>query len=443
MSEQQNAMTFGRTVALFLIAVLICAFIAFTAKGCRRPPRVRKDAAKIVTPLPDESSEQREQLKNAIVIAGTPLEEGPEPRTMDFNYQKGRFLALYEQRKLETKNPYLSKSWINIQSNTDTGIAILQRISELENVNAFSEAANLAAHDQTLNGAVLLAGHYTDVAQARAKFLETEADLNIAIASLKEAVNALSQNQLSKMVDVKYLPSWEGAYPGDMLLVKNSSRTPIEHASVIVSVKMSDGPTQTHVHYVDHWLPGANLGAIYPYRDTDYANSETSDHPEGVDVTIFLPSGTSHTSIPLGPEEWDRITRSYCKDVHIQGEFLGPYTEDVSNKIGHSGYKLTLTGLSLPLDSVDIKFTWSRDNIQTFHYSAKQGEKLEIGPRGNPYRNASLDEDRANPIPSAERRQRSPSAIDIIVHLSGTSYTPPVDTQGVPSSQNSTTVGIR
>jgi hypothetical protein len=432
MPEQHNSMTFGRILTLFLVAVLICGFIAF--KACRTPQGGHKYPAKIAAAQPDPHMEEREQLKTAIVIAGTPLEDGPEPKTMDFNYQKGRFLALYEQRKLTTSNPYLSKSWVNIQSNTDTGIATLQRISELENVNAFSEAANLAAHDEALNGAVLLAGHYTDIAQAKARFLETEGHLNDAIASLKEAVNALSQNQLPKMVEVKYFPSWEGVYPGDMLLVKNTSGAPIEHASIIVSVRMSDSPTQTHVHYVDHWAVGAKLGTIYPYLNSEYANSQTGDHPESVDVTVFLPTGTSNTTIPLGPAEWEQITRNYCTDTHIEGEFLGPYTEDSTNRIVHSGYKLTLTGPnSLPLDSVDIKFTWAGQGVRTYHYSAQQWEKMKLGD--NPYRDPSLDEDQTNPVPSLESRQHVPSNIDIVVHLSGTSYTPPVDTHGVPPSQ--------
>jgi hypothetical protein len=437
MAGQSNYMSFGRILALFITGVAVCALMVFSPRIIRylKSHSNASMTRASSSPPPDPLAEQRVELEEAIVAAGTPLSQSSEPQTMDFDAEKGRFWALYKQRKLEFKNIELTKAWAHIQSDVDSGIATLQKIAELDGKHVFAEAAEAANHDESLKSALLLAAHFTEESQAIKSLFNTERDLDASIASLQEVVNDLTRNTLSPQVSVKYLPSWEGTYSHDMLIIKNTSGAEIERASIIVSVKMNDA-TFTHVHYVNHWAKDSTVHTYYPYSATDYAQAQTGEHPEHVEVTVFQETGTSHTSYELTPDEWDHIVQSYCRDlnINIKGEFLGHYPLYGTNNFAPLGYKWTWTGTGrLPIEAVDIKFTWADGHASAFSHTLLPEERYPT--RELPIRDPQLNEDPTAAIPSQENQQHLPSKIDVVLHLSGTRYTPKIDTQGVPSSQ--------
>jgi hypothetical protein len=370
-----------------------------------------------------KTAAQWEELRKAVVVAGTSLVENPQMQPRDYEDEAARFVSLHNSAKLEIQNPELIKVWGQIQVDTSRGLLILEKIAEIDNnkpsgyeilAKGLKDAATDAAQD---NNRAVRDFWTTTLERIRMEaeksdrekiFRETEASLNDSVGGLQRVAAGLSGKELPNTVSVQYFPSWEGRLWGDAVEVENTSDGALDNAIVVVAVRMTDGSSKTHVHYVDHWQSGARLKAWYPYKPTDYASAQTGDNPGNVDVAVYQPGGTAKATYTLTQEKWDEIVKGYCSRLTFSGNYLQPFPgdEEIDH---HSGFQFMFEGLpTLPVESVEVRFTSSTRDVRsvTVHYAP--GTELRAG-RFSALRSADLD-------------GPDPSHIDYILRFSGTKY---------------------
>lgn len=397
---QRNAFKYGCILIFALIVVAVGGTVLyFYAEG------VRERAA---------LAARWTELRKAVIIAGTPLVDHPQALSRGYDDEAARLVALHNSSKLDFENPELGKIWAQIETETGTGLLILQRIGNIDNtkptgpeiVGKAFQNDDKASQEfwRELSDRV---GKEVDKSALEEQFRHTEARLNSSIAGLQEIANGLSRKETPNALSLRYLPSWEGTYAGDEVEVQNTSGSTMQEAIVFVTVRMKDGGARVHAHYVDQWQNGSKLRAFYPYSATDYANAETGANPANVEAAVYLPSGTARARYVLTPEEWNRLAKSYCSDLTFGGNYLAAYQG--ADQRYPAGFQFQFQGLpTLPVRSVELRFTSITGDVHGAIWTYQPGTKLESG-KAYPYRSELLDGE-------------TPSHIDYIVKFSDTDY---------------------
>lgn len=363
-----------------------------------------------------EAAAKWDELKSATVIAGTPLMEQPQLVAHDYNYEVARLLALHNSRNLTFTNAALIKAWAQIESDTSRGILLLERIGTIDdNKPSILGILAKATQDDDNAGQKALAASVRriimrlDESDLEKQFRDTEASLNTSIGGLQAVADGLSHKEKPGIVSVKYFPSWDGIFSSDTVQLQNMSSDTLENATVIVTVKMKDGSSRVHLHYVDKWQTGSKLKAFYPYQATAYANAQAGANPGSIDAAIYMLSGTTRSTYALTPEEWDNTVKHYCSGLTFNGSYLGPYSD--SEGLHPSGFQFQFHGLpELPIKSVEVRFTSStggdpRSEVFTYQEAGRRLAGEEIYK----LRSKQLDGD-------------TPGHIDYILRFSGTNY---------------------
>jgi hypothetical protein len=232
--------------------------------------------------------------------------------------------------------------------------------------------------------------------------------LDASIASLQDVAQGLSPQPLPNTISVRYLPSWQGRLVGDLVEIQNASGDTLEDATIFVTAHDSNGNSKVHLHYADQWPSGATLRALYPYRSTDYANSQSLENPASVDVAVYSPAGHAQASYALTQDEWDSLIKEYCARLVFTGQDLSPYVEDVTNQRYASGYELQFQGLpTLPVKSIQLRFLSNSGETRTADFTIPSGV-IEAG-KPLPLRSELLDGD-------------PPDHVEYTLNFNGTTY---------------------
>src|SRR5277367_630236 len=351
----------------------------------------------------DRLARQREELRKAVVTAGSPLVDDPQMQATDYSAAAMKLAALYGNRKLEFDDPELSKTWAQIETQADEGLMMLQRIARVDNEtpSGYEVVARVLEDDNSNNqddsplareGAAWIAMKL-DESQMEGKFRAAEEKLDTSLGGLQTIADGLSRNELQSAIAVDYLPSWEGTFWGDEVEVQNTSGTTLENAAVFVTVHQNEGGSKTHLHYVKQWPNGAKLRALYAYSATDYEDAQAVANPDSVDVAVYVPAGTARAKYVLTPEEWDKRVEAYCSGLTFTGNYLAPYAEDISNQQYHAEYQFSFQGIkTLPVKSVELRFTSSSGAVQSAVWTPNQMQRLTAG-QPFPIRSELLDGD--------------------------------------------------
>jgi hypothetical protein len=366
--------------------------------------------------LNEQRTEARwQEFWKAAVIAGTRLVDHPQRQAMDYDAEASRLVAIYDSRAQTFENPELTTAWSAIETQSATGMEILNRIGVIDQTKpsgwvilAHELQQDQAANQQGANEIIQRISNEIDIASLEGDFRQNERNLDNSIAGLDAVGEGLSHDDLGSVLSVDYYPAWDGVYWGDALSVQNTSGNTVENAVLVAAVHMSDGTSRTHLHYVDQWPSGATLQALYPYQPTDYANSQTANHPDNVSVEMFVRNGIARSGFALDDDAWAQKVRGYCSGVNFgNSKYLGPYTD--SSGSYDAGFQLQFQGLSLlPLTSVEVKFdqgtATERDAVWTPSF------RLVSGQSDNSQRTSALD-------------GATPGHIDLILHFAETSWT--------------------
>jgi hypothetical protein len=369
-----------------------------------------------LVPQKDLMAIRREELKSAVRLAGTPLVETPPLQTLDYGAEASRLVAIYQKRDMEFDNPELTKAWAQIETDVDGGLLILKQISIIDRekpsgVEIVSDA--LQNDDKEKQDAFWSSIGVRVVSEAgkiqlEDKFREAEAHLDASIASLQDVAQGLSPQPLPNTISVRYLPSWQGRLVGDLVEIQNASGDTLEDATIFVTAHDSNGNSKVHLHYADQWPSGATLRALYPYRSTDYANSQSLENPASVDVAVYSPAGHAQASYALTQDEWDSLIKEYCARLVFTGQDLSPYVEDVTNQRYASGYELQFQGLpTLPVKSIQLRFLSNSGETRTADFTIPSGV-IEAG-KPLPLRSELLDGD-------------PPDHVEYTLNFNGTTY---------------------
>jgi hypothetical protein len=119
-------------------------------------------------------------------------------------------------------------------------------------------------------------------------FRSAEYDVN---AKLAELVSTLSTSGTYHGVGIAHLPSWQGAYDQDFLILTNYTSRNLAMPAVFVTFEGADGKRVAHVHRASRWLAGQKLYFGYPFYRTDYAFGQTVNYPARVSVSVFTEEG--------------------------------------------------------------------------------------------------------------------------------------------------------
>jgi len=360
-------------------------------------------------------AEQWQELRRAVLLAGTPLAEDPPSNVRDYKDQVSRFMAIHNAGNLDVKNPELIKVWAHIEASAETGLMILQRIGEIERdkPSGYELFAKYVTSDENSSHEFWPAladrlRREADKSRLEAQFRETELNLNSAAGELQAVANGLSHKDRTGGISVEYTPSWQGIFLGDTVEVRNTSDQVLEPALLFVTVRMKGGASNVHIHYTNQWQSGTTLKALYRYLPTDYANSQTGSDPENVEAAIYLPNGTAVASHLISSEEWDKKVRGYCSGLRFGGNYLAAYADDSGQRF-NAGFQFQFQGLPmLPVKSLEVRFTSPTGEIQSATGNYDPGSRLKSG---EPY-----------PLRSPQLDGVQPSHIDYVLSFWGTNY---------------------
>jgi hypothetical protein len=373
----------------------------------------------VVAALMHDRAEQQitarwEEFHKAAVIAGTALVDSPPTQAMNYGTEASRLLAIYGDRTVTFQNPELAKAWTQIETDTGTGMQILHRIGFIDQTkpSGYEILANAMQNDrqanqEASNELVARLMNEFDKANLEQQFRQTADGLDTSIGALGQAGDGLTHEDLGSALSVGYLPSWDGTYWGDVLAVANTSGSALQNAVVVATVRMSDGSSKVHVHYVDQWQTGATLRALYPYGGTDYANTGTGNHPENVDVALYVRDGEARSSYALTAEEWGKRIQGYSAGASFSGHYLAGYSD--GNGTYPGGFQLEYQGSlpTLPVTSVEVRFS-TDGSSDAPDYVWTPGARLVAGT-DYPIRADALNGD-------------TPGHIDLTIHFAETDY---------------------
>lgn len=371
-----------------------------------------------------------DQLARAASIVGAPLlRESTAPREMDFDGEWARMWRIYQSRDWSIENPALANVWLDIQEQARQCLLVLTAIAKIDankpsGVDIFLKILrNNDTQDQRDDRDLTILERMMqeyNKSQLIDKFNGAEARLYRSIGALSDVGSNLSRRNFGNAITVAYLPSWQGVFSSDMLVVRNVSGATFENAAMAVTVHERNGNSTVHVHYIDRWQNGSELNAYYAYESGEYAGPKAAGSASSVDVAVFTRYGTATATYALTPQEWDRIVGSYCSQLKFKGHFLGEYVESETNMRYAPGFQFSFAGLrKLPVKTVVVHF-WSDD-------AGSQSVQWDVNGRLEPneiydYRSELFQGDRV-----AFGNASPPKHVAITLQLFGTNYEPRID----------------
>jgi len=314
----------------------------------------------------DNLSGPRQQLLDAVRLAGAPLFVHPRDPDDDFNDQWNRLFAIYQLRSASISDPQLDQAWSDIESQTKQCLLVLYRIAQIDNakpsgLEIFAEAItsdnSQQAKDQTNKDAVNWLLSEAAMGMLRSQFRSAELNLENSIGELASVAGNLSPSQDSAAIGIQFGPSWDGTWDADSLQLTNFSGAAMDDAAIFVTVREASGSSRVHVYSVSHWDNGGTLAVNYPVSSGSYIPGEAAGTPASVTVTAMTANGSISSTFNLTQQVWDSMARAYCDPLKVSGHFLGGYTEDQTNQVYSPGVEFTLAGVSkLPIKSVTVYF---------------------------------------------------------------------------------------
>ena len=86
---------------------------------------------------------------------------------------------------------------------------------------------------------------------------------------LAELQGTASSSAVDNAIGVRYLPSWQGAYDTDLLILTNQTGRDLSSLGLFVTLRSNRGTSVTHVHGVSRWANNQAIYFRYPYYKTD------------------------------------------------------------------------------------------------------------------------------------------------------------------------------
>ena len=118
------------------------------------------------------------------------------------------------------------------------------------------------------------------------EFRTAEQTLAMKLAELSSAVR---YPYVGQGIGMTHLPSWQGAYSNDLLILRNETGRDLSRPAFFVTFLGNDGSRITHLHRASIWGNTQELYFKYPYYETDYASRQTVSHPASVEVSVYSP----------------------------------------------------------------------------------------------------------------------------------------------------------
>ena len=299
-------------------------------------------------------------------IAGRHLftSEATSPET-DFQDQWARLVRISRYDRPVFADPADEAIWDAAEIDAKRALEILARIAELDNNkpsdwNVVVSAFNFATEDTKNKERQNWAGDVwrrilfeAGKSVLQSQFRTAEQALDRKLAELAATVRWPDSGGLG----IGHLPSWQGAYQNDMLILRNDTGRDLSNAAVFVTFYGTNGSSLTHLHHASAWAANQKLYFQYPYYDADYASGQTVNHPTRVQVSVCWPEGAVQFSKLWSGDDYDALVRQYLRDLHYRGTYLGEYVEDGTNTVYYPGVKFSTSGLQrLPVKRITVRF---------------------------------------------------------------------------------------
>jgi len=301
-------------------------------------------------------------------IAGRNLytSDTTSPQT-SFDDQWARMVRITRADQSIFADSYAAAIWSEAQIDANRALAILARIAQIDNrkpsdwdvvISGF-KAATEDPKDQERQEwgqdiwvRLLLEANKANL---QSEFRAAERTLDMKLAELSSTIRS---PYVGRGIGVTHLPSWQGAYDNDLLILKNETGRDLSLSAFFVTIQGKDGSRITHLHHASVWANGQQLYFKYPYYETDYASGQTVNHPVRVEVSVFSPDGFIQDVKIWTDDEYDNTIRKYIRDVTVSPVFLGEYVEDGTNRAYYPGAKVSFIGLNrLPVKRITVRFT--------------------------------------------------------------------------------------
>lgn len=268
--------------------------------------------------------------------------------------------------------------WSEVQADANRALATLVRIAQIDNkkpsdfdvavsvVKAAAEDTKDKDRKEWGQDAWVRLLMEANKLSLEKEFRTAEWTLN---AKLAELASTVSSSYAGRGVGITHLPSWQGAYTHDVLILKNQTGRDLSAPALFVTFLGQDGSQITHLHRASMWANDQQLYFKYPYYDSDYASGQTVNRPARVEVSVFSPDGFVQEVKVWSDEEYANTVRRYMDEVKLSGVFLGEYVEDGSGTLYYPGFKFSATGLSrLPVMRLTVRFI-RRGEVREAHWT--------------------------------------------------------------------------
>ena len=263
-------------------------------------------------------------------------------------------------------DPSAQVIWSEAQADADRALAALARIAQIDNkkpsdfdvvvstLKAATEDTKDKDRKEWGQDAWVRLLMEINKADLEKQFRAAEWTLNAKLAELAATVRSSDAIQ---GIGITHLPSWQGAYDHDALVLTNQTGRDLSAPAFFVTFQGQDGSRITHLHRASMWANGQQLHFKYPYYDTDYASGQTVNRPARLEVSVFSPDGFVQDVKLWSDEDYDTIVRRYMDEVKVTGVFLGEYVEDGSGTLYYPGFKFSTKGLNrLPVKRITVRF---------------------------------------------------------------------------------------
>lgn len=308
------------------------------------------------------------ELSRAATIAGRGLYSSTTTSTeTSFDDQWTRMVRISRYAGRIFSDPSAEGIWLQAQRHASRALAALVRIAQIDEkkpsnwdvvVSGLKAGAeDTKDKDRTEWGKDIWIRLLMEANKAnlQEEFRDAEWDLNSKLAELAGTVNTSAASQ---GVSVAHLPSWQGAYDSDLLVLTNNTGRNLAWPAIFVTLHGGDGARVTHLHRASNWLANQKLYVHYPYYRTDYALGRTLNRPARIAVSVFTAEEFFQDAYAWTSAGWDSTVRRYIEDLRLSGHYLGEYVESGSDKVYYPGYKFSVSGLNrLPIKRITIRFT--------------------------------------------------------------------------------------
>ena len=272
------------------------------------------------------------EISLAGFVAGRNLfkSDATSPQT-SFDDQCARMVRIASSDRGMFTDPAAEAIWSEAQLDARRALATLARIAEIDNKKPSDwdvvVSSLKAAGEDTKNkdrqewGKDLWVRLLMEFGKTslQKEFRTAEWALDTKLAELSSTVRPPYTGQ---GIGIVHLPSWQGAYDNDLLILKNQTGQDLTRPAVFVTFQGRDGKQVTHLHHALMWANNQQVYFKYPYYETDYAPGQTVNVPTRVEVSVIYPDGLIRDAKVWSREEYDNTVRGYINDLKLTRVFL-------------------------------------------------------------------------------------------------------------------------